>query len=118
MGSYGIGPARIVATAVEQRHDADGIVWPWALAPFHVHLVPVATKDAAQLAARLTAPCWEVPLLISRYTRSICVSQSVRPVRPDASAPIRARSAGSVAARRSCSTTAVTVGSESRQFWP
>ena len=50
MGSYGIGPARIVAAAVEQRHDADGIVWPWALAPFHVHLVPVAMKDAAQLA--------------------------------------------------------------------
>src|SRR5262249_42239324 len=29
MGSYGIGPARIVASAIEQRHDADGIVWPW-----------------------------------------------------------------------------------------
>jgi prolyl-tRNA synthetase len=51
MGSYGIGPARIAASAVEQRHDADGIVWPWAIAPFHVHLVPVAVKDAAQMAA-------------------------------------------------------------------
>jgi prolyl-tRNA synthetase len=51
MGSYGIGPARIAAAAVEQRHDADGIVWPWAIAPFHVHLVPVAVKDAAQMAA-------------------------------------------------------------------
>ena len=51
MGSYGIGPARIVAAAVEQRHDADGIIWPWALAPFHVHLVPVATKDRGQTAA-------------------------------------------------------------------
>jgi len=51
MGSYGIGPARIMAAAVEQRHDQDGIVWPWAIAPFHVHLVPVAVKDAAQLAA-------------------------------------------------------------------
>jgi len=50
MGSYGIGPARIAAAAVEQGHDADGIVWPWALAPFHVHLVPVAMKDRAQLA--------------------------------------------------------------------
>src|SRR5207247_444836 len=38
MGSYGIGPARIVAAAVEQRADADGIVWPWALAPFPVHI--------------------------------------------------------------------------------
>jgi len=51
MGSYGIGPARIAASAVEQRHDADGIVWPWAIAPFHVHLVPVAVKDAVQMAA-------------------------------------------------------------------
>ncbi|MGH7401989.1 MAG: proline--tRNA ligase [Candidatus Rokuibacteriota bacterium] len=51
MGSYGIGPARIAAAAVEQRHDADGIVWPWAIAPFHVHLVPVAVKDAGQMAA-------------------------------------------------------------------
>ena len=51
MGSYGIGPARIAAAAVEQRHDADGIVWPWAIAPFHVHLVPVAVKDAAQMSA-------------------------------------------------------------------
>src|SRR5262245_51522411 len=51
MGSYGIGPARIAAAAVEQRHDADGIIWPWAIAPFHVHLVPVAVKDAGQMAA-------------------------------------------------------------------
>jgi prolyl-tRNA synthetase len=51
MGSYGIGPARIAAAAVEQRHDADGIVWPWAIAPFHVHIVPVAVKDATQMAA-------------------------------------------------------------------
>jgi prolyl-tRNA synthetase len=51
MGSYGIGPARIAAAAVEQRHDADGIVWPWAIAPFQVHLVPVAVKDTGQMAA-------------------------------------------------------------------
>jgi prolyl-tRNA synthetase len=47
MGSYGIGPARIAAAAVEQRHDADGIVWPWSIAPCHVHLLPVNPKDAA-----------------------------------------------------------------------
>jgi prolyl-tRNA synthetase len=51
MGSYGIGPARITAAAIEQRHDADGIVWPWAIAPFQVHVVPVAVKDATQSAA-------------------------------------------------------------------
>jgi prolyl-tRNA synthetase len=51
MGSYGIGPARIAAASIEQRHDRDGIVWPWAIAPFHVHVVPVAVKDPAQMAA-------------------------------------------------------------------
>jgi prolyl-tRNA synthetase len=51
MGSYGIGPARIAAAAVEQHHDADGIIWPWAISPFHVHLVPIAVKDAIQMAA-------------------------------------------------------------------
>ena len=51
MGSYGIGPARIAAAAIEQRHDRDGIVWPWAIAPLHVHLIPVAVKDAAQMGA-------------------------------------------------------------------
>jgi prolyl-tRNA synthetase len=51
MGSYGIGPARICAAAVEQRHDADGIIWPWPIAPFQIHLVPIAGKDGAQTAA-------------------------------------------------------------------
>jgi prolyl-tRNA synthetase len=41
MGSYGIGPARIVAAAIEQNNDEHGIVWPRALAPFAVHLVAV-----------------------------------------------------------------------------
>ena len=36
MGSYGIGVERIMAAAVEQRHDDDGIIWPKSLTPFHV----------------------------------------------------------------------------------
>jgi prolyl-tRNA synthetase len=47
MGSYGIGPARIAAAAIEQRHDADGVVWPWPIAPCHVHVLPVNVKDEA-----------------------------------------------------------------------
>ncbi len=39
MGSYGIGPARIVAAAIEQHADEQGISWPRALAPFDVELV-------------------------------------------------------------------------------
>jgi prolyl-tRNA synthetase len=51
MGSYGIGPARIAASAIEQSADADGIVWPASIAPFKVHVVVVSLKDAAQVAA-------------------------------------------------------------------
>jgi prolyl-tRNA synthetase len=60
MGSYGIGPARIAAAAVEQRSDADGIVWPWSIAPFHVHIVLVSQRDRAQVSAAesLYADCW------------------------------------------------------------
>ena len=42
MGSYGIGPARVVAAAIEQGADERGIVWPKALAPWQVHLVSLA----------------------------------------------------------------------------
>ncbi|HWW68148.1 MAG TPA: aminoacyl--tRNA ligase-related protein [Solirubrobacterales bacterium] len=42
MGSYGIGPARIVAAAIEQGADERGIVWPCAIAPWQVHLVSLA----------------------------------------------------------------------------
>jgi prolyl-tRNA synthetase len=42
MGCYGIGPARIVAAAIEQGADERGIVWPQAIAPWQVHLVSLA----------------------------------------------------------------------------
>jgi prolyl-tRNA synthetase len=42
MGSYGIGPARIIAAAIEQRADQHGIVWPAGIAPWQVHLVSLA----------------------------------------------------------------------------
>ena len=42
MGSYGIGPARIVAAVIEQRADERGIVWPRAIAPWQVQLVSLA----------------------------------------------------------------------------
>jgi prolyl-tRNA synthetase len=53
MGSYGIGPARVVAAAVEQFADEHGISWPKALAPFAVHVVAVGRagtpeRDAAE----------------------------------------------------------------------
>ena len=45
MGSYGIGPARIAAAAIEQHHDDLGIVWPGAIAPYQLHLLPVNMRD-------------------------------------------------------------------------
>jgi prolyl-tRNA synthetase len=61
MGSYGIGPARVVAAAVEQFADDHGISWPRALAPFAVHLVALGKagtpeRDGAEdLYAKLLA---------------------------------------------------------------
>jgi prolyl-tRNA synthetase len=46
MGCYGIGITRTVAAAIEQHHDAAGIVWPAALAPFGALVVPVSVTDA------------------------------------------------------------------------
>ncbi len=46
MGCYGIGVTRTVAAAIEQHHDAAGIVWPAPLAPFGAHVVPVNAGDA------------------------------------------------------------------------
>jgi len=45
MGSYGIGVDRIISAAIEQHHDADGIIWPKALAPFDVVVTVTNTKD-------------------------------------------------------------------------
>jgi len=47
MGCYGIGVSRLVAAAIEQNHDANGIIWPFSIAPFHVLLLPINYKDAA-----------------------------------------------------------------------
>jgi prolyl-tRNA synthetase len=49
MGSYGIGIERIMAAAIEAHHDANGIIWPPAIAPFDVVISPVKVKDAEQL---------------------------------------------------------------------
>lgn len=45
MGCYGIGVTRTVQAAIEQSHDQDGIIWPAAIAPFHVHMCVLDPKD-------------------------------------------------------------------------
>jgi prolyl-tRNA synthetase len=47
MGTYGIGIGRTMASAVEQHHDGDGIVWPLALAPFEIVIVSLNPTDEA-----------------------------------------------------------------------
>ena len=49
MGCYGIGISRTAAAAVEAHHDEHGIKWPLAIAPYHVVIVPVSTKDELQM---------------------------------------------------------------------
>jgi prolyl-tRNA synthetase len=71
MGSYGIGPARMMAAAVEQSHDESGIVWPRAIAPYDVHLValPGAEQHAEEAAGILDEAGAEV-LLDDRDARA------------------------------------------------
>ena len=49
-GSYGIGPARVMAAAVEQRHDENGILWPSSIAPYDVHVLALSGGSAEVLA--------------------------------------------------------------------
>ncbi|MFZ5875248.1 MAG: proline--tRNA ligase [Nitrospirota bacterium] len=65
MGCYGIGVSRIMAAAVEQNHDAKGIIWPAPLSPYAAHVIPLSDKPAvvdatARIEAELTKAGVEV----------------------------------------------------------
>jgi len=45
MGCYGIGITRLLAAAIEQNHDTNGIIWPFPIAPFQVHILPINYKE-------------------------------------------------------------------------
>ena len=66
MGSYGIGPGRVMGTIAEVRSDENGLIWPEAVAPFAVHLIALFDKDgtvakaAEELYANLTKKGVEV----------------------------------------------------------
>ncbi|MBI3545939.1 MAG: proline--tRNA ligase [Gammaproteobacteria bacterium] len=69
MGCYGIGVSRVVAAAIEQNHDTNGILWPDSIAPFHLALVPIGYRKSAavretidRLYAELTQAGFEVLL--------------------------------------------------------
>jgi prolyl-tRNA synthetase len=67
-GSYGVGPARVMAAAVEQHHDDRGIVWPRSLAPYDVHVLSLdggvaeVLAEAENVAATLDDAGFEVLL--------------------------------------------------------
>jgi prolyl-tRNA synthetase len=71
MGSYGIGPGRVLAAIVEQSHDGSGIIWPPAVAPYDVHVValPGVESQADDAAAALDAAGADV-LLDDRDARA------------------------------------------------
>lgn len=49
MGCYGIGVSRTMAASIEQNYDENGIIWPVAIAPYHVVVIPVNAKNEEQL---------------------------------------------------------------------
>jgi prolyl-tRNA synthetase len=74
MGSYGIGPGRVMAAAVEQRHDDNGIVWPVGLAPYAVHVLSLGgtgeeVAGEAEAVARTIADAGHDVLLDDRDAR-------------------------------------------------
>jgi prolyl-tRNA synthetase len=52
MGCYGIGVSRLIATAVEQHHDENGICWPMSIAPYQVHIVQVGYEPEVRAAVQ------------------------------------------------------------------
>ena len=55
MGCYGIGVSRIVAAAIEQRHDAAGILWPEAMAPWQIAVCVINPKNLPTVSAAAEA---------------------------------------------------------------
>jgi prolyl-tRNA synthetase len=71
MGSYGIGPGRVMAAAVEQGHDEHGIVWPRSIAPYDVHVVALpGAEQQAEEAARVLDEAGAEVLLDDRDARA------------------------------------------------
>jgi prolyl-tRNA synthetase len=55
MGCYGIGVTRVVAASIEQNHDENGIIWPQALAPFQLSIVPINYNKSDQVKSNADA---------------------------------------------------------------
>jgi len=70
MGSYGIGPARVLAAIVEQSHDEQGIIWPASVAPYDVHVIVLGgAEEIAERAAEALSAAGKDALLDDRDQR-------------------------------------------------
>jgi len=76
MGCYGIGVSRIVAAAIEQNHDEHGIIWPQALAPFTIAILPLNHQKAHRVREAADK------LYQSLQTAGVDVLMDDRPLRP------------------------------------
>ncbi len=76
MGCYGIGVTRVVAAAIEQNHDERGIVWPTAIAPYTLAMLPMNMHKSKRLEAAVTS------LYESLLDAGIEVLMDDRPIRP------------------------------------
>ena len=76
MGCYGIGVTRVVAAAIEQNHDDKGIIWPTAITPYHVALLPMNVHKSTRLREAVEA------LYCDLQAAGIEVLQDDRAVRP------------------------------------
>jgi len=76
MGCYGIGVSRIVAAAIEQNHDDRGMIWPAAIAPWQVALLPMNMKKSTRVREATEA------LYAELQAAGLEVLLDDRPVRP------------------------------------
>jgi len=84
MGCYGIGVSRIVAAAIEQNYDENGIIWPASIAPFQIAIVPInihksetVAQKCEQLYSELTAAGYDVLLMDEPKARLAVCSQTL-----------------------------------------
>ncbi|MFW5998164.1 MAG: proline--tRNA ligase [Bacillota bacterium] len=59
MGSYGIGVTRLIAAAIEQNHDENGIIWPWAIAPYQVEILPLGKGKEFEVGEEIYNKLWD-----------------------------------------------------------
>jgi prolyl-tRNA synthetase len=76
MGCYGIGVSRVVASAIEQNHDERGIIWPAAMAPFRVAVLPIGAGRSAGVREAVEALYQE---LLAAGIEALLDDRDVRP---------------------------------------